>query len=145
MAGGLLLAACGSSDDPVVDTPAAGGNTPAAGGNTATTEVGGTQGQPSCAPAGPALTVTAEDIAWNTDCLAASADQSFTITMENKDSLPHNVAILAGHSSTEILFRGDITQGPKSVTYEVPALKAGTYVFHCEVHPAEMRGTFVVQ
>lgn len=137
-AGALLLAACGSSDDPTLDTsgsPGAAEEAPA----------GDVPAQASCEPVGDSLAVVAEDISWDTDCLAVAAGQAFTISMDNKDTVPHNLAILASHSATEVLFRGELTQGPKQVTYEAPALEAGTYAFHCEVHPTEMRGTFVVR
>lgn len=28
---------------------------------------------------------------------------------------------------------------------DVPALKAGTFAFHCKIHPGQMSGTFVVK
>lgn len=135
--GALFLAACGSDDDPALDVGAAPTSTaPAHGGE------GGDQA--ACAPSGSALSVTAEGIKWNTDCLAVAAGEAFSISLDNKDSVPHNVAILTSHSATDVLFRGELLQGPKKTTYQVPALEAGTYVFHCEVHPTQMRGTFVV-
>ena len=150
--GALLLAACGSGDDPTLGAgtgeeagepgaTSAPGATPAHGGGTADTAGGAT---PACSPSGDALAVTAKGIAWNTDCLAVAAGQPFTIALDNQDTVPHNVAILPGHSSTEVLFRGELLQGPGQTTYQVPALSPGTYVFHCEVHPGAMRGTFVV-
>jgi hypothetical protein len=72
------------------------------------------------------------------------AGESFTIRFDNKDSDRHNVAILPSHTATTTLFEGDILPGPKSLTYNVPALKAGTYHFHCEVHPNLMNGVFIV-
>lgn len=98
----------------------------------------------TCAPQGNALAITAEGTAFNVGCLAAPAGQAFTIAMENKDSVAHSLAILASHEGEDVLLRGDIFQGPKSTTYEVSALSPGTYAFHCEVHPATMKGTFVV-
>ena len=98
----------------------------------------------ACAPRGNALAITASGTAFDVGCLAAPAGQAFTIVMENKDSVAHNLAILESHDAEDVLFRGDIFQGPKSTTYQVQALKAGTYAFHCEVHPGTMKGTFVV-
>lgn len=140
----LLLAACGSDDDPTLDSsPPA--ETPA---ETPTPRGGATDGeagdQVACDPSSSELSLVAKDISWNTGCLAVPAGQSFTIALDNTDTVPHNVAILASHSATEVLFRGELAQGPKQVTYQVPALAAGTYVFHCEVHPTKMRGTFIV-
>ena len=92
------------------------------------------------------LTVTAKDIAFDKECLAAPADQAFTVTLENKDTLPHNVAILKTHESTDTLFSGNLVSGPdKSTTYNVSALPAGSYHFHCNVHPDQMKGTFLVK
>ena len=41
------------------------------------------------------------------------------------------------------MFKGEIVIEPK-VTYQVPALAAGTYTFLCEVHP-DMKGTITAQ
>lgn len=98
----------------------------------------------TCAPQGNALAITASGTAFDVRCIAAPAGQAFTIALDNKDSVAHNLAILESHEAEGVLFRGDIFQGPKSTTYQVPALKAGTYAFHCEVHPGTMKGTFVV-
>jgi LPXTG-motif cell wall-anchored protein len=73
-----------------------------------------------------------------------TAGEAFTIRFENRDADRHNVAILPSHTSTETLFAGDIVPGPKNTVYAVPNMKAGTYHFHCEVHPNLMQGTFIV-
>jgi plastocyanin len=36
-----------------------------------------------------------------------------------------------------------VATGPTTVTYDIPALDAGTYYFHCDVHPT-MNGSVVV-
>jgi plastocyanin len=104
----------------------------------------GAKGAAACAPSGTALALTAEHHKFDKDCLAATAGESFTIRFDNRDADRHNVAILPSHTSTETIFAGDIVPGPKSTVYAVPNLKAGTYHFHCEVHPNLMNGTFVV-
>ena len=98
----------------------------------------------ACAPSGTSLALTAENHAFDTDCLAVRADEAFTIRLDNRDHDRHNVAILPSHTATETLFQGDIVPGPKAMVYAVPNLKAGTYHFHCEIHPNLMNGTFVV-
>ena len=102
-------------------------------------------GQATCEPQGTSLALTAQNITLNTDCLAAPANQAVTIRYESKDSVTHNLAILESHTSPEPLFRGDLFQAPKTTTSSVPALRPGTYAFHCEVHPSQMQGTFVVK
>jgi LPXTG-motif cell wall-anchored protein len=97
-----------------------------------------------CSPSGTSLALTAENHAFDKDCLAVRAGEAFTIRFENRDNDRHNVAVLPSHTSTETLFQGDIVAGPKSTVYAVPNMKAGTYHFHCEIHPNLMNGTFIV-
>ena len=97
-----------------------------------------------CSPSGTSLALTAENHAFDKDCLAVRAGEAFTIRLDNRDSDRHNLAILPSHTSTETFFQGDILPGPKSAVYAVPNLKAGTYHFHCEIHPNLMNGTFIV-
>ena len=105
---------------------------------------GGTHHQSTCKPDGTSLGITAANNAFDTDCLAAPADEAFTITFENKDAgTPHNVDVMTLDGDT--LFKGELTSGIKTVTYQVKALKPGTYHFHCDAHPDTMEGTFIVQ
>ena len=69
----------------------------------------------------------------------------FEIVFDNMDAgIPHNVAIYTDENASTALFVGDTINGPEVITYEVPALDAGTYFFRCDVHPTTMTGTFVV-
>jgi plastocyanin len=95
-----------------------------------------------CRPSGTEVRVTARNLAFEQNCLAAPANTAFTIRFDNADpGQPHNVSILSG---SQPRFMGEIVNGPTVVTYRVSALQAGTYDFRCDVHP-QMRGTFVVQ
>jgi len=130
---GLALAACGSGGTPKV-SGSSGDHM-----NTAT-----------CSPSGTALKVTAKNIAFDVSCLAAPAGQAFTIALTNDDNgTTHNLAIFSADPATnpgaKVLFRGTQFAGVKSMTYNVSALAAGTYHFHCDVHPTQMSGTFVVK
>ena len=93
------------------------------------------------APAGASVSLAAATLAFDKTTLTAKADAPFTIDFDNKDSAPHNVAIKDASGSEK--FKGEIVTG-KKVTYNVPALAAGTYTFWCEVHP-NMTGTLTVQ
>jgi plastocyanin len=53
------------------------------------------------------------------------------------------VAIAADDTFQQELFKGDIVVGPISVDYTFTAPPAGTYPFHCDVHP-NMKGTVTV-
>ena len=103
-----------------------------------------------CAPRGTELEETARGIAFARSCLAAPARTPFTIRFSNRDrDIPHNVHICTADPAVDpgarSLFGGEIITGVQDVTYEVGPLPPGTYFFHCDVHPAQMRGTFVVE
>ncbi len=101
-------------------------------------------GAPACEPTGTELAITAQDILFDTDCLAVAEGTPFTIVFDNRDGVPHNVAIYTDEAATEALFKGEIFEGPEARTYRVGPLEAGTYFFRCDVHPGSMFGTFVV-
>lgn len=140
----LFLVACGGGGDDETD-PVAGGAGGAAGGQMG--EHADHAGNPTadCSPSGPTLSITVQGTKFDKNCLAAPANQAFTLTYDNKDQLAHNIAILESHSSPEAMFRADVFRGPEVMTFNVSALRPGTYAFHCEVHPAQMSGTFVVK
>ncbi|HEV8627586.1 MAG TPA: cupredoxin domain-containing protein [Acidimicrobiia bacterium] len=97
----------------------------------------------TCSPNGTKLTLTAFDNKFDKNCLAAPANQAFTIDFSNLDrGIPHNVAIYEDETARKNFFRGELTDGPGKQTYSVPGLPAGTWFFRCDPHP-EMNGTFV--
>lgn len=99
---------------------------------------------PTCASEGTALTISANDVKFDKDCLVAPAGTEFTIAFENKENVAHNVAIYTAADRQTVLFKGTIFNGPETMTYTVPAQAEGTYVFLCDPHKNEMQGTFVV-
>ncbi len=106
--------------------------------------------QGTCSPAGTDLHLTAKNTAFDTKCLAAPANQSFTIDFDNQDAgVPHNVEIYTDQNATKRLGGAtgatDTITGPATTAYHVGALPAGTYFFRCDVHPTAMFGTFVVK
>jgi plastocyanin len=97
---------------------------------------------PGCTPEGDELQVLAQGIKFDTSCLAAPADTPFTIDFENDDGgVLHNIVIKDG----EQFFDGEPFAGDATKTYEVDAIPAGIYTFHCKFHISEMQGQFVVQ
>ncbi|MGH2580627.1 MAG: cupredoxin domain-containing protein [Actinomycetota bacterium] len=89
-------------------------------------------------------TVVAEGLAFDTDQIALPPDAPSTIHFENKDAgVSHNIAIYTDSSLGTNLFRSQIIIGPASIDYSIPALKPGTYYFHCDVHPT-MHGSVTV-
>lgn len=100
-------------------------------------------GQPGGQPGGASIPIVAAGVAFSTDAFNAPAGTAFTIEFDNQDSgIPHDVDILDA-SNTKV-FDGEVITGPAQITYEVPALEAGTYTFICSVHP-NMTGTVTVE
>ena len=96
------------------------------------------------ASAAPGVTVVQEaanNIAFLNQSLQAPAGKPFQIEFDNQEGQPHNIQIKDASGSA--VFTGDIVTGPKKVTYNVPALPAGTYPFVCSVH-SNMTGTLTV-
>jgi plastocyanin len=99
----------------------------------------------ACSPSGTALSISAKDKTFDKDCLAAPADQAFTIEFDNQDpAVPHNVAIYDVANGNKALFKGEVFFGPNKMTYSVPAQASGTYEFRCDPHDDTMIGTFIV-
>jgi plastocyanin len=95
-------------------------------------------------PPGGQITIAAEQLKFSVKELRVPADKPFTITFENKDAVPHNVAIYTDAQLTTPLFQGEIFSGPKTVTYQVTPIPAGQHYFVCNVHP-NMNGTVIAQ
>jgi hypothetical protein len=99
----------------------------------------------TCTPSGTALRIEAQNLHFDRDCLAAPANESFTLTLDNQENgIPHNVSIYANGQEADALFNGDTVTGVQSTLYRVQGLAAGTYYFQCDVHP-EMNGALVVR
>jgi plastocyanin len=89
-------------------------------------------------------TITAQGLAFSTAEITLPPDAPSTIQFENKDAgVSHNIAIYTDSSLGTNLFKGQIITGPASIDYSIPALKPGTFYFHCDVHPT-MHGSVTV-
>jgi len=102
---------------------------------------GGTTPAPaSSGPVDPnAPVITAQGNAFSPTTVDVTADKAFSLTFDNKDSAPHNVAIYTDSSASSPISVGEIISGTKA-SQAVPALKPGSYFFRCDVHH-EMTGT----
>jgi plastocyanin len=100
------------------------------------------------AASGAVVTVVATTATkFDTPKLTAAADKPFTLVFDNQDSsAPHNV-ILTNPDGSNVQMGGDTNffVGPAKREYQIGALKAGSYPFHCQVHPVAMTGTLTTQ
>ncbi len=81
--------------------------------------------------------------------LSFPADTPVDLEFDNQESgVQHNVVIYAKDPAEDTgqtpLFDGTIVTGPDTTTYKVTPLAAGSYFFHCAVHPSTMTGTITV-
>jgi plastocyanin len=104
-----------------------------------------TAGAPASAgPVDPnAPVIVAQNTAFSPATLTVKADKAFSLTLDNKDGQPHNVAIYKDSSAAEQVSIGEIITST-SATQPVPALAKGQYFFRCDVHH-EMTGTIVAE
>ena len=100
---------------------------------------------PSGQPSATVIKISAQNIAFDLSTIEVPANQPFQIEFTNNDAgIPHNVAIHEGSPTGNAVFTGEIVTGVTTVTYNVPALPAGTYGFVCTVHP-NMTGTLTAK
>jgi plastocyanin len=92
------------------------------------------------------ITLTAENVSFDTTTLTAPAGSTVVLTFVNRDAnMPHNFALYTDSSALTKVFIGDTIKGPKIITYTFTApSKPGNYFFRCDIHPELMTGTFVV-
>jgi len=113
----LLVAACGATGDEDSGAGSGGGCKDAAGGR---------------------VTLVADDLQWDTDCLGAPAG-ALTIEVDNRDDGEnHNVHLPDAPGSPAT----DLEQGPSQQALDVD-LRPGAYEFICDIHP-NMVGTLTV-
>jgi plastocyanin len=94
----------------------------------------------SAGPVDPnAPVIVAQGNVFSPSTLDVTADEAFSLTLDNKDSAPHNVAIYTDSSASTSISVGEIVSSAKA-TQQVPALATGSYFFRCDVHH-EMTGT----
>jgi len=115
LAVGLSAASCGST-----------------GGSAATTEAAG--GATTTAPSGAGAQVVMKNIAF--DPASVTINVGETVTWTNEDSVSHTVIGDNGEFESTTLAKGD--------TFGFTFGQAGTYAYHCSIHPS-MRGTVIVQ
>ena len=104
-----------------------------------------------CVPAENGVAaVTAAGLAFTEgSCISVPAGEPFQILFDDRDDAnalgQHNIAIFpSANDLANPLFRGELVSGPAKVTYDVEALSAGRYFFHCDVHP-QMTGQVVAE
>jgi plastocyanin len=102
---------------------------------------------PAAAPGNTVtINIAAQNMAFDQSALTVKAGAQVTMNFNNKDTMPHNVAIYTDSTAAQLIYKGETFNGPATRTYTFTApTSPGTYFFRCDVHPAKMTGQFIVQ
>jgi len=155
----LTLAACSSEKTPAPTTrptaPAATARpatpaataAPAATARPATPTATAAPAAATPAASGPVtLNVVATDNAFDKTALQAKAGQEFTLVMENKGQLPHNVHVYQSKGGPSVAAsEPQVTMAGQKGTLKAKIDKSGSYYYQCDFHAAEMTGTLTMQ
>jgi plastocyanin len=91
------------------------------------------------------VNLTARNIAFDATTITVPRGAAVTINFDNQDSVPHNFALYTDASASQSIYKGEVISGPRQIVYTFAAPdQSGTYFFRCDVHPAQMTGSFVV-
>lgn len=97
--------------------------------------------------------VSAANIAFDTDEITVPAATEVSIFFDNADTAEHNISVFQDQEAAlafidgddaGLIFEGEIIQPGQQTTYSFESPEAGEYYFHCDVHP-NMNGTFTTQ
>ena len=102
------------------------------------------------APAGGGNTIVAQGTTFETEEITATAGETVSGTLENQDSVVHNIAYYESEDDTSdpsaAFFTSNDAGGNESVEFEFTAPEqAGDYPFICDYHPTTMTGTLIVE
>ena len=154
LAGTLILAAaCKDNNNTATNTTSAAASPAATQATVPTTVVPSataTAASAASPAAGGASTGAAQtvnevmtDNKFSVTAISAKVGQPVTVDADNKGTAIHNFALIdtSGVSGTT---KTDLLQSGKTASITFTFSKAGTYNFHCEVHPTEMTGKVTV-
>ncbi len=98
-------------------------------------------------PASSGAAISASGSRFDASSLEATAGTEFAITFRNKESIPHNIHFYDRKDGQTLApgAEGKIIKKGASETLKFTVPTAGAYFFQCDVHPDQMKGTFIVK
>ena len=169
---GLVAAACGDDDEEstatrtptasptatrpaatatprATGTPAASPTSPAATATPAPTATAAATATPAptATPAAGAtqIEIVAAALGFDKGTLEVTAGQPFTVTLDNQDSVTHNLHIYTQEGGDSIAVTDPESVSPGGTGILTTTItQPGEYYFQCDFHPAQMNGTLTV-
>ena len=83
------------------------------------------------------VVITAKNIKYSPTTITLKKGQKVTFSVKNMDKIKHNLNIKGLKVNTDV-------PGTKTGIATLTPNVAGTYEFHCEYHPQQMKGTITV-
>lgn len=83
------------------------------------------------------VNITAKNVKYSPTTITLKKGQKVTFTLRNMDNIKHNLTIKGLKVNTDV-------PGTKTGSASLTPKVAGTYEFHCEYHPQQMKGTITV-
>ncbi len=96
----------------------------------------GTDNKSSASGGGRTVKLEADDVYFKPTDIKLDAGKATTLEVENEGKVEHNITIEGLEVDKDL-------EAGKTTTVSVTP-KAGTYQFHCEYHPTQMKGTITV-
>jgi hypothetical protein len=101
---------------------------------------------PGAPDSGTTLELVARGAKWDQTTMTAPAGKVWHVKVESKDTLGHhNFVVASGKTFPERIYTSKNLLPLTTVTYDIPALPAGSYLFICTVHPETMTGTLTLE
>jgi plastocyanin len=95
---------------------------------------------------GVTVDLAAKNIKFDKTTITVPAGANVTMNFDNQESVPHNFALYENSSAENVIFKGEVITGPKTIVYTFDAPdEPGTYFFRCDIHPRGMTGQFIVE
>lgn len=99
---------------------------------------------PGAPDSGLVVQLTAKTDLWSVSRLDAPPGVGWQIQINDADGGTHNFTVASGPTVPERIFMSTRFELVGSVTFDIPALPAGSYLFICTLHPERMTGTLTI-